>query len=83
MLIKSISAHFMAGFLLLTLSMEAPLYAEEHEQKAAKEAALDLLQIFETETEIATRTKLNADFVPGMVTVLRGEDLEARGISDM
>ncbi|MBF0227376.1 MAG: TonB-dependent receptor [Desulfobacterales bacterium] len=31
-------------------------------------------------TEIATKTKLNADFVPGIVTVLYGDDLEARGV---
>jgi len=31
-------------------------------------------------TEIATRTRMDADLVPGMVTVLMGEDLESRGI---
>ncbi|QTA87283.1 TonB-dependent receptor plug domain-containing protein [Desulfonema magnum] len=31
-------------------------------------------------TEIATKTKMDADMVPGMVTVLRGDDLEIRGI---
>lgn len=31
-------------------------------------------------TEIATRTKMDADLVPGMVTILFGEDLEARGV---
>ncbi len=31
-------------------------------------------------TEIATRTKMDADLVPGMVTVLLGKDLKARGI---
>jgi len=39
-----------------------------------------LLAIVEKHTEIATKTKLNADFVPGMVTVLLGDDLEARGV---
>lgn len=39
-----------------------------------------LLAIVEKHTEIATKTKLNADFVPGMVTVLFGDDLEARGV---
>jgi hypothetical protein len=40
-----------------------------------------LLEILEKHTELATKTRLNADFVPGMVTVLYGDELEARGIS--
>ncbi|MDM8517760.1 TonB-dependent receptor [Desulfobacterales bacterium HSG16] len=43
----------------------------------------DELQWIEEEsfvyTEIATRTKMDADLVPGMVTVLKGKDLEERG----
>ena len=31
-------------------------------------------------TEIATRTKMDADLVPGMVTILLGDDLKARGM---
>ncbi|MEW8072986.1 MAG: TonB-dependent receptor [Candidatus Thiodiazotropha sp.] len=38
-----------------------------------------LIAIIDKHTKIATKTRLNADFVPGMVTVLRGEDLEASG----
>ncbi|MCP4654310.1 MAG: TonB-dependent receptor [bacterium] len=50
------------------------------EESAEDEAELRrLLEILEKHTEIATKTKLNADFVPGMVTVLYGDDLEARG----
>jgi len=40
----------------------------------------DLFQELEQVTAIATRTKLNIDYVPGMVTVLRGRDLERQGI---
>lgn len=40
-----------------------------------------LLEILEKHTELATKTRLNADFVPGMVIVLYGDELEARGIS--
>lgn len=39
-----------------------------------------LLQVLDEETEIATKTKLNIDFVPGMVTVLHGSDLRAKGV---
>ncbi|QTA87285.1 TonB-dependent receptor plug domain-containing protein [Desulfonema magnum] len=34
-------------------------------------------------TEIATKTKMDADMVPGMVTVLRGAELEKRGIRNV
>ncbi len=40
----------------------------------------ELLAVLEEETEVATKTKMNNDFVPGMVTVLHGEQLEALGI---
>ncbi|WP_208599557.1 TonB-dependent receptor plug domain-containing protein [Desulfospira joergensenii] len=40
----------------------------------------DLLHILDKYTELATKSKLNADFVPGMVTVLNGDDLQARGV---
>ncbi|MBI3775850.1 MAG: TonB-dependent receptor [Gammaproteobacteria bacterium] len=40
----------------------------------------DLMRVLDEETEIATRTKLNVDFVPGMVTVLHGKDLLAKGV---
>jgi iron complex outermembrane receptor protein len=40
-----------------------------------------LMQILDEETTIATKTRLNSDYVPGMVTVLQGEDLRALGIS--
>lgn len=38
-----------------------------------------LLALLNQQTAIATKTKLNADYVPGIVTVLEGSDLEARG----
>ncbi|MBN1904691.1 MAG: TonB-dependent receptor [Deltaproteobacteria bacterium] len=42
-----------------------------------------LIQFIDKYTEIATKTKLNVDFVPGMVTVLRGEELKVRGINNV
>ena len=46
----------------------------------------DLLQALfgalEQETQIATRTKMNIDYVPGMVSVLYGKDLVDRGVCD-
>jgi outer membrane receptor for ferrienterochelin and colicins len=42
-----------------------------------------LVQFIDKYTNIATKTKLNVDYVPGMVTVLRGEDLRVRGINNV
>jgi iron complex outermembrane receptor protein len=42
-----------------------------------------LLRILEKHTELATKNRINADFVPGMVTVLYGDDLEARGVKTL
>ncbi|MDH5764336.1 MAG: hypothetical protein OEZ51_15325, partial [Nitrospinota bacterium] len=52
------------------LSSVATVRAED---PSSEEAALDLLKVFDEATEIATKSKLNADYVPGMVTVLHGK----------
>ena len=39
----------------------------------------ELLSVIEQETEIATKSRMNSDYVPGIVTVLEGEELEALG----
>ncbi|MFN7974750.1 MAG: TonB-dependent receptor [Acidobacteriota bacterium] len=46
--------------------------SEDEEMKA-------LMQVLEEETAIATRTKMNSDYVPGTVTVLHGDEMEALG----
>jgi len=38
-------------------------------------------QMFDQATEIATKTKLNADYVPGIVTILYGKELLQKGIN--
>jgi len=44
------------------------------------EAELEnLLQILSEETAVATRTRMNGDYVPGIVTVLHGDELAALG----
>jgi iron complex outermembrane receptor protein len=53
-----------------------PLLAEEPPPGDDKDTLMALL---DEQTAIATRTRMNADYVPGMVTVLHGDDLEARG----
>jgi iron complex outermembrane receptor protein len=37
----------------------------------------------ENVTEIATKTKVNADYVPGAVTIIKGKDLKALGITNL
>lgn len=58
----------------LMLSSSATVLAQENEELQ------QLLQILEEETEIATKTRLNADYVPGMVTVLHGEQIARQGV---
>jgi len=40
----------------------------------------DLVAILSEETAVATKTRMNSDFVPGVVTVLHGDELEALGV---
>ena len=40
-----------------------------------------LLQVVERQTDVATNTRMNADYVPGIVTIFTGEELAAKGIS--
>jgi outer membrane receptor for ferrienterochelin and colicins len=49
--------------------------AEEDQQQLQ-----ELLAILDEETKVATKTKMNNDYVPGMVTVLHAEQLEALGV---
>lgn len=52
----------------------------ETETDRADQALYELLGVLDEQTELATKSKLNVDFVPGMVTVLHGGDLLARGV---
>ncbi|MGD8570857.1 MAG: TonB-dependent receptor [Gammaproteobacteria bacterium] len=56
--------------------------SETHEQHT--EVVLqELIQLLDQETELATKTKLNVDFVPGIMSVLHGKDLLARGVQSV
>lgn len=59
---------------LLALS---PTLAAQAEEDAAY---AELMATLEQETAIATRTRMNRDFVPGMVSVLEGEQLLGTGV---
>jgi iron complex outermembrane receptor protein len=47
------------------------------------EEANDFDKVLEEITSIATKTKLNADYVPGTVTVISGEKLKSLGITNL
>ena len=57
-----------------------PISVGEETALPDEDPVSDLMRVLEEETKIATRTKLNIDFVPGMVTVLHGKDLLAKGV---
>lgn len=46
-------------------------------------ATEDLSRLLEETTEIATKTRINADYVPGTVNIIRGEELKALGILNL
>lgn len=48
---------------------------------SAEDELTALLAILEQETAVATTTRLNNDFVPGLVTVLQGEEMRALGFA--
>ncbi len=80
---------FIISFQISPVFSETAQVKDEADKDSSEQSAGDeeefarLIQIIQKYTEIATKTKLNIDYVPGMVTVLRGEDLEVRGIKNL
>ncbi|MBF0629063.1 MAG: TonB-dependent receptor [Magnetococcales bacterium] len=68
--------------MIFLLSRFSPVHAQTDPpgEELAMAGFNDLLAVMAETTEIATRTRLNADFVPGMVTVLKGKELESQGV---
>jgi outer membrane receptor for ferrienterochelin and colicins len=69
-------------FLLNTIFMACSFAANPTQESELDEDMAEmneLMGILEEETTIATKTKINSDFVPGMVTVLHGDDMQALG----
>jgi iron complex outermembrane receptor protein len=74
----------LAGVLLscvprLLMAEAAPSPTPVRVAMSDQEEMADLLAILNEETAVATKTKTNADFVPGIVTVLSGDEMEALG----
>jgi iron complex outermembrane receptor protein len=66
--------------LLLMLGSSAALAAGSAEDERMQQ---ELLAVIDEETSVATRSKVNSDYVPGMVTVLNGQDLQAQGVRNV
>jgi len=66
---------------LCCLTSISPLVAEE--EPNVDDVMAKMIIMLDAETDIATKTKMNADYVPGMVTVLQGRELEAMGVSNV
>src|ERR1043166_10083013 len=61
-----------------------PLFGDvidQQKQKGEEKELAELLSIVQQETDVATKTRMNSDYVPGIVTVLEGDDLEALGVA--
>ncbi len=61
---------------VLALCLLPPIAVAQADQAPLQ----DLLRLLEQETELATRSGMNADYVPGMATILSGEELLLRGV---
>jgi iron complex outermembrane receptor protein len=55
--------------------------ARGNETELDREAEQNLQSLLDQHTLVATKTRLNADYVPGMVTVLQARHLEKIGVS--
>jgi iron complex outermembrane receptor protein len=81
-------------FTLLLLQFAGPVTADEsalpppapavgRDTNAGSDAdpeMAELMNIINEETEVATKTRMNSDYVPGVVTVLQGEELTLLGM---
>ena len=71
-----------SAILLLLIQPQNILGYELHEDAATddKKELDQFLKVLDHLTDKATRARLNADYVPGIITILYGDDLEAMGI---
>lgn len=75
---------FRPKLILATMTLLALAGARSATAQQSDDADLgQLLEILEQQTTLATNSRLNADFVPGMVSVLSARDLERRGLRNV
>jgi len=69
----------LASLLITPLSIYAQNHNPETIPENEEQDLGQLLELLQQQTSLATKTRLNADYVPGMITVLHGDELENRG----
>jgi len=69
----------LASLLITPLSIYAQNHNPEPNPGDEEQELGQLLELLQQQTSLATKTRLNADYVPGMITVLHGDELENRG----
>jgi len=76
---------FIFIIILCLLSYSTQLHAEGEgaSYSTAEDAMGNMMKMLDSETAIATKTKMNADYVPGMVSVLQAREVEAMGITNV
>ena len=67
--------------LILFLTFTFSGMAHSHDAASGDEdrELAQLMMMLEQETELATQNKMNVDYVPGMMTLLQGKEMQARG----
>ncbi|GAA0358052.1 hypothetical protein GCM10009092_22820 [Bowmanella denitrificans] len=76
----AISSPLVVITFLTTFAFWRPVSAENLEEM---QEMAELMAMLEEETALATHSKMNADYVPGMVSVLHGDDLTERGVHNV
>lgn len=76
-MIKVFTLSLLQLTLLLALLSTANSFAQESEDLEL----LALMTLLDEETELATQNKMNADFVPGTLSVLHGDQLQGYGVA--
>ena len=68
--------------LTISLSLICSMLNASDNSNDENNAFDDFMNILEETTQIATKNKVNADFAPGIVSILKGEDLKRLGAKD-
>ncbi len=63
---------------LALLLLNTPVFAPA-DTRSDEQALEDLMSLLDEETQAATEARANADYLPGMISVLHGKDLLAQG----
>lgn len=61
--------------ILFSIFSHGPVVAESSDDQDLR----NLISLLDSQTELATKSRMNADFIPGMASILYGDDLLARG----